>query len=226
LSAQVRSLVVDVVVPARDAASELAPTLAAIPSRMVRSVVVVDNGSTDSTAQVALDAGAVVVREPRVGYGAACRRAVDHLAALPEPPEVVVFLAPDGVDDPRDLPRLLGPIRKDNAELVIGVRPEAPAGQLGARVAVGLIGAIYGHRFENVDPYRAIRFPALVALGLRDRGSGWNVEMQVKAVRLGLHIDEVAVAPGHSPHHRRRMIDSVGKTGRMLFHILRHATVR
>lgn len=213
------------VVPARDAASELAPTLAAIPARSVRSVVVVDNGSTDSTAQVALDAGAVVVREPRVGYGAACQRAVDHLAALPHPPEVVVFMAGDGSDDPRDIPRLLAPMRKDNAELVIGVRPEGNPGHLGARVAVNLIGAIYRHRFENVDPFRAIRFPALVALGLRDRGSGWNVEMQVKAVKLGLHIDEVAVAPGHA-RDRRGRIDSMGKTGRMLFHIFRHATTR
>jgi glycosyltransferase involved in cell wall biosynthesis len=225
-------LVVDVIIPARNSASLLAPTLAAIPSRLVRSVVVVDNASTDNTAQVAMDAGAVVVREPRVGYGAACRRAVDHLGALPRPPEAVVFLAGDGSDDPGEIDRLLAPLRSDNAELVIGVRERdgVRRPRVRTKVALHLIGAIYRHQFEDLGPFRAIRFPALVALGMGDPAAGWNVEMQVKALKLGLHIVEVPVSsrPLERPRasRAREVASSVGATGRVLFQIFRHATVR
>lgn len=227
-----QALVVDVLVVARDHAHVLPATLAEIPMRHIRSVVVVDNGSTDSTASVAHDAGAVVLREPRVGHGAACLRAIAHLAALPRPPDAVVFLAPDGSDDPAEIPRLLEPVRADNAELVIGVRPP-PGSALRRhrpRLVLGLIGAIYRHRFESLSPYRAIRFPALVALSLSDRGSAFHLEMQVKALKLGLHVAElpvsarpVAAAP---PRPVARLTRSVNTAGRSLFHILRHATTR
>ncbi|HTM23137.1 MAG TPA: glycosyltransferase family 2 protein [Kofleriaceae bacterium] len=227
-------LLVDAVIPARNHASTLGAVLAALPARRLRSVVVVDHGSTDATAEVARDAGAVVLREPNPGYGTACRRAITHLESLPRPPDVVVFLAADGSADPADIGALLEPVRAEGAELVIGVRQRAGKSAPGrhARVAIGLINAIYGHRFDDLGPYRAIRFPALVALGLTDRGSGWGVEMLVKAVRMGLHIAEVPVAARapHEPDRRRpgvgEAIVSVGTTGRVLFHILRNATAR
>lgn len=227
-------LIVDAVIPARNHASTLGQVLRELPSRRLRSVVVVDNGSTDNTAEVARDAGAVVLHEARPGRGAACLRAQSHLEALPQPPDVVVFLGADGGDDPADLATLLVPIEADNAELVVGVRQREgrSAPRPHTRVAIGLINAIYGHKFDDLGPFRAIRFPALVALGLTDRGSGWGVEMLVKAVRMGLSIAEVPVTARKPRDGVRRApgvggaIDSVGATGRVLFHILRNATAR
>ncbi|HUS66504.1 MAG TPA: glycosyltransferase family 2 protein [Kofleriaceae bacterium] len=235
-SVRAAELLVDLVVVARNCAGSLGATLAAVPARELRSVVVVDNGSSDASALVARDAGAVVLFEPVPGYGTACRRAISHMESLPRPPDVVVFLAADGSADPADIPALLEPVRAEGAELVIGVRqPDAgdaaPGGAHHERVALGLIGLIYRHQFSDLGPSRAIRFPALVALGLTDRGSGWNAEMQVKALRYGLRIAEVPVAY-HAPLDRgggsrvTELKDSVSTAGRMIFQILRHATAR
>ncbi|GAB4540697.1 MAG: hypothetical protein Tsb0020_53880 [Haliangiales bacterium] len=226
------TLVVDAVICARNQAKPLAATLAEFPARLVRSVVVVDNGSRDTTASVARDAGAVVVREPQAGYGAACQRAIRHLQALPRPPDAVVFVSADGSDDPAEISLLLTPMRIDNAELVIGVRtstqrsPTPPQ----QRVTRSLIAAVYGYRFDDVGPFRAIRFPALVALALRDRGSGFHVEMQVKALKLGLHIVEAPVSvravdgePRSRAKRLRRLLD---QSSRSLFHVVRNATSR
>jgi len=221
--------VVDVVIPARNCAGSLAPTLAALPPRLIRSVVVIDNGSTDATAQTARDAGAIVLRESKVGYGRACKRAIAHLERLPRSPDVVVFLSADGSDNPADLPALLEPIRDDNAELVVGSRPSRGRGSAGNRVAIGLIGVIYRRKFDDLGPFRAIRFPALVALGMTDNGDGWNVEMQVKALVLGLRIAEVPVScrDSHESESATRTVrSSISKTGRVLFQILRHSTAR
>jgi glycosyltransferase involved in cell wall biosynthesis len=214
--------VVDVIIPAHNHAGVLAPTLAAIPLGVARSVVVVDNASGDGTASVARDAGAVVLREPRLGYGMACQRAVAHLEALPRPPDAVVFMAPDGSDDPRDIPALVSPIRADNAELVIGVRRGKPAHTAQNRVVLGFIEAVYRHRFDDLGPFRAIRFPALIALSLSDRTEAIHVEMQVKAIKFGLHLAEVIV---HTPHGPARK-ESLKNAGKALFHILRHSTHR
>ena len=228
LSDLAKRWVVDVAIPARDCADTLGAILSAIPPRTVRSVIVVDNGSADLTAQIALDAGAVVRREPYGGYGAACRRAIAHLEALPTPPDAVVFMAGDGSDDPADIPRLIAPIHTDNAEMVIGVRDAVPG--LRSRVALGLIGALYRHRYEDLGPYRAIQFPALIALGLSDRGRGFQVEMQVKALRYGLRIAEVPVTDtGHEHRHQgrfRELAVAAGATGRVFFQIFRHAAAR
>lgn len=219
----------DVIVPAHNNASTLRAVLAAVPTRLVRSVVVVDNGSEDATAQVARDAGAVVIRENQVGYGAACNRGIAHLATQPSPPQAVVFMAADGSDDPQDIAELLEPIRHDNAELVIGQRTEDTR-RSGGRLARTLISALYRHRFEDFGPFRAIRYPALVALAMADRGSGWNVEMQVKAIKLGLDIVEVPVShrmvADERPAKVREVIDTMETTGRVLFQILRNAPTR
>ncbi len=222
------SLVIDIIIPARDQAQQLRQTLADIPFRLVRSAVVVDNGSRDTTASVARDAGAVVLREPRVGYGTACRRAIGHLESLPKPPDVVVFMAADGTDDPRDISALVEPIRSDNAELVIGVRKGGRTRSPHSRAVLGMIGAIYRHRFDDVGPFRAVRFPALIALALRDPSMAFHVEMQVKAITMGLHIAEVPVQSrvGHNGASVKRAVDSLQTTSRAVFHILRHSTIR
>lgn len=228
LSKPSETFIIDAVLVARDQAAHLPATLAEIPRRLLRSIVVVDNGSTDATPSAALDAGAVVLREPRIGHGAACLRAIAHLAALPQPPDAVVFLAADGSDDPAEIPRLLAPLRSGHAELVIGVRAR-PHRRPAERLTRSIIAAVYRHRFADLGPFRAIRFPALVALALRDRGDGIHVEMLVRALTMGVHITEVPVAARPHPERlraRERVRAAMGRTGRSLFHIVRHATTR
>lgn len=162
-------------------------------------MVVADNGSTDRTAAVARAHGAVVVTEPRRGYGAACLRALAALRA--EPPEAVLFLDADGSDDPAQAAALLEPIAAGRADLVIGSRvlggAEAgaltPAQRFGNRLATRLLRLLYGVRYTDLGPFRAIRWGALESLAMRDRDFGWTVEMQVKAARRGLRHEEVPV---------------------------------
>ncbi len=208
---------VDVVVPARDDAATLGALLDELPHRAIRSVVVVDRASTDRTAEIARDAGALLLREPSGGYGAACLRAQAHFSGLPRVPEVVVFIPGDRRAAAAVLPALVAPIADRGVELVLGAEPGRR--HLGEQVVTGLIDAVYRHRWSGVGPVRAIRFPALIALGMSDRGSGWDVEMLVRAVRLGLSCDEVKLPQDlvqRSPHALRRA----------LLHILRHATMR
>jgi len=175
------------------------------PGFRVRQVVVVDNGSADRTAAVARDAGATVVAEPRRGYGAACLKGLEHLRR--DPPQVVAFLDADHSDDPRELAVLLEPIAR-GAELVIGSRvlgerePHAltPVQHLGNRLAAFLMRVLFGGRFTDLGPFRAIRWDVLERLGMRDRDFGWTVEMQARALRAGLACAEVPVR-----YRRRRL---------------------
>jgi glycosyltransferase involved in cell wall biosynthesis len=217
--------VVDVIVPARDAAATLGGVLAGLPHRQLRTVMVVDLGSTDATSQIARDQGVVVLREPRGGYGAACLRAIAHLENLPHPPDVVVFVPGDGRSDPASVPELLRSIAEDGAELVVGV---ASRGHHVDRAVARLIGTVYRHKVRAVgeaSAMRAIRLPALVALGMSDRGGGWDVEMLVRALKLGLVVVEVPVADT-SVKRSAALGDRAAARGRSLFHILRHATMR
>jgi glycosyltransferase involved in cell wall biosynthesis len=209
------SPVMDVVVPARDHAATLPALLGALPARVFRSIVVVDRASRDRTAEVARDAGALVLREPTGGYGAACLRAQAHFSALPRVPDIVVFLPGDRAGAAPAIPTLIEPIIERGVELVLGADRERH--RVRERVVLGLIDAVYRHRWAGVGPVRALKFPALVALGMRDTGDGWDVEMLVRAVKLGLTADEV-VLPGDA--HGAK----VGS--RALFHILRHSTMR
>ena len=199
-------LVVDVVIPARNEERSLPLVLAAIPRPPVRRVVVCDNASSDGTARAAMAGGAEVVGESRPGYGGACLRALAHLRKH-DPPDVVVFLDADFSDHPEELPRLLAPIAADTADLVIGSRilgerergallPQARVGNL---VACWLIRLLYGHRYTDLGPFRAVAWPALERLGMRDPDFGWTAEMQVKALRHGLRVAEVPVS------YRRRL---------------------
>lgn len=164
-------------------------------------VVVADNGSRDRTAEVARAAGATVVEERRRGYGSACLRGLRHLAERAAgPPAIVVFADGDGSNAPGDLATLIAPLRSGVVDLVIGarVRP-ADRGALtfpqrfGNQLATGLIRSIYGARFSDLGPYRAVTWPALTRIGMVDPDYGWTVEMQVKAAKLGLRYTEVAV---------------------------------
>ena len=191
------------IVPALDEEAAIAQVVAAVPRDLVREVIVVDNGSVDATAARARAAGARVVREPRRGYGRACRAGVRAADAACD---VLVFLDGDGSDCPELIELLVRPILEDRYDFVIGSRVlgrrergSMTWTQLAAgRVAGALVGALYGARFTDMCPFRAIRRDALDRLGMREETYGWNLEMQMRAARAGLRILEVPVA------HRRR----------------------
>jgi glycosyltransferase involved in cell wall biosynthesis len=194
-------VIVDAIIPALDEEEALPGVLDELRRTVVRRVVVVDNGSRDRTAEVAAARGAVVVKEPRRGYGAACLRGIAACRAAVPPPDVLVFLDGDGADDPAELPRLLEPLVRGEAELVIGSRviPGArverfaltPQARVGNLVAVSLIRLLYGVKHSDLGPFRAIRREALERLDMRDPDFGWTAEMQVKAIRRGLRVAEV-----------------------------------
>ncbi len=229
------NLVVDVVIPALDEERALPLVLSDIPRPPVRRVVVADNGSRDRTAEVAAEWGAEVVMEPRRGYGAACLRALAYLAE--DPPDVVVFLDGDHSDHPEELPALLAPIARGDADLVVGSRTLG-ARERGALSAQQLVGnaiacralrALYGARYTDLGPFRAITWSALDRLGMRDRDYGWTIEMQLKAARAGLRHAEVPVS------YRRRVGASkisgtvrgtISAGSKILFTLARHAPRR
>jgi len=208
--------VIDVVIPTRDHAASLPPLLRDLPHRMLRSVVVVDRDSSDRSAELARDFGALVLREPSAGYGAACLRAQAHFSSLPRVPDVIVFIPGDRPAVAAALPALIGPIKERGVERVLGIEPGKK--KLGEKIVTRAIETVYRHRWSGVGPVRAMRFPALVALGMSDRSNGWDVEMLVRAVKLGLTCDEVILP--EDAHRSAR----VG--GRALLHLLRHATMR
>ncbi len=191
---------VDVVIPALNEEASLPRVLAALP-KTVRRVVVADNGSSDGTARVAREGGAVVVPATRRGYGSACLAGLGFLRAN-DPPDIVVFLDADFSDHPEELPRLVAPIAEGRADLVIGSRvlgkrergallPQARAGNL---VACGLIRLLYGYRYTDLGPFRAAGWNALERLEMCDPNFGWTAEMQVKALKRGLRVTEVPVS--------------------------------
>jgi glycosyltransferase involved in cell wall biosynthesis len=224
---------VDAVIPAWDEEATVGVQVAAVPRPPVGRVVVADNGSRDATAQVAAGAGAVVVPAPRRGYGSACLAGLDWLRRN-DPPDVVVFLDADLADDASELPLLLGPIAAGRADLVIGSRvlgkrqrgallPQSRAGNL---VACSLIRVLYGHRYTDLGPFRAIRWPALEQLAMADANFGWTAEMQVKALRAGLPVAEVPVSYRKRPG-RSKISGTLSGTLRaghkILWTVLRHA---
>src|SRR5262249_27456320 len=174
-------------------------TLERVPPGLYTEIIVADNGSRDGTAEVARQAGATVVSEPRRGYGSACLRA---LANLPRNGDAVGFMDADSSDDPQEATVLLEPIVTGRADLVLGSRTmgKAEKGSLqphqrfGNELATLLIRLLFGYRYTDLGPFRAIRVDALRRLQMQDRNYGWTIEMQIKAVRQKLRIEEIPVS--------------------------------
>ena len=189
------------IIPALNEEECIGATLAGIPAGMFRYVIVADNGSTDRTAEIARDNGALVSFEPERGYGATCLKALE---LLPADVEIVAFLQADGSEDPSEAPRLLDPIRRNEADLVLGSRPLGnpepgallPHQKFGNWLACMLIRLVYRHRYTDLGPFRAIRRASLEGLSMQDRNYGWTIEMQIRALQKGLRVLEVPVSYG------------------------------
>lgn len=164
-------------------------------------IVICDNGSEDNTRRIAVEMGATLVIEPRRGYGAACRAGLKLLEERDTPPKVVVICDADGADDPGDLRALVDPLLKGDVDFTIGSRilghaaPGAltPQAEFGNWLATNLMALGHGRRFTDLGPFRALKFDALVSLDMEDPTWGWNVEMQLKALKKGLTIEEIPV---------------------------------
>ncbi len=194
---------VSVVIPALNEEACIAEVVIGVPRDVAAEVIVVDNGSDDETAARASAAGARVVTEPREGYGRACMAGV---RALSPQCEVVVFMDGDGSDCAELMSKLVGPIRAGTHDFVIGSRTRGhrEAGSMNfqqvfaGHVAGLLLRMLYGVRYTDMCPFRAIRRDALQKLGMKEETYGWNLEMQMRAARAGLRILELPV------NHRRR----------------------
>ena len=189
---------ISVVIPALNEEEPIADVVrACLATGLPNEVIVVDNGSTDRTAERAREAGARVVDAPR-GYGRACAAGV---RAVSPQTDIIVFLDGDGSDCPELMDRLVRPISEGTADFVIGsrTRGEREEGSMNAQqvfagyLAGWLIRPLYGVKYTDMCPFRAIRRDTLEKLGMKEETYGWNLEMQMRAARAGLRILEVPV---------------------------------
>lgn len=191
---------VSVVIPAFNEQDSVGLVLTDIPKAEVTEVVVVNNNSTDATAKVASENGAVVLFEEKKGYGAACLKGISYLKGKNLLPDVVVFMDADYSDHPDQISRLLNKIESGH-DLVIGSRAIGkrekgsmmPQQRFGNWLATTLIRMFYGYQYSDLGPFRAITWSALEKINMQDEDFGWTVEMQIKALKQQLKIAEVPV---------------------------------
>jgi len=196
-----------VVIPAHDEAPSIAKVVNELTDLesegmpLVDEIIVCNNGSTDDTARLARDAGALVVNEFRLGYGYACRAALRALRyKLEIAPDYVIFVDGDGSVKSDEVFKLLEQLQS-GYQLVVGSRENdklesralSPHQRFGNLVASRLIQVIWGERVTDLGPFRAMRYSSLLELDMQDKRFGWTVEMQVKAIQAGLRYAEVAV---------------------------------
>jgi glycosyltransferase involved in cell wall biosynthesis len=194
---------INVIIPAYNEEKSIAKVVKAIPKALVQDVIVVNNNSSDATATVAANAGATVLHEPTPGYGNACLKGIAYAAAKPQEstPEIIVFLDGDFSDYPEELPNLIQPILDNKADMVIGSRALGkresgammPQQIFGNWLATTLLKLLYGAKFTDLGPFRAIKLQTLLDLQMQDKNYGWTVEMQAKAAKNKIRYTEVPV---------------------------------
>lgn len=192
---------VALIIPARNEEATLPGVLTGLPA-CINRVIVVDNGSTDRTKEVAVKHGALVIYEPVAGYGRACLAGLAFLQN--NPPDIVAFVDADGSDELSCLSDLIALVSKGEADLALGCRIPAVTAALtfqqrfGHFLATWLIRLCWKHRFRDLGPMRAIRWVNLEQLAMADQAFGWTVEMQIRAIKCGLMIREIDV-----PYYKR-----------------------
>ncbi len=193
---------IDLIIPARNEQSNIPALFEQIPTTLFRHIILADNGSSDRTADLARDRGAIIVHESQPGYGAACLAALKWIAdqGHASAPAAVAFLDADLSDDPSQLPKLCEPILENRADLVIGTRarladPGAldPHQRFGNWLACKLIALTTRKRYRDLGPMRIINYQSLQQLNMQDRTWGWTVEMQFKAARQNMNVVEIDV---------------------------------
>jgi len=193
--------VVKIIIPAYNEENAIGQVIAEIPQGLVSEVVVVNNASTDNTEQVAANAGATVLRESIPGYGRACLKGMEYLKQSENKPDILVFLDGDHSDYPEEIEQVIKPILDNQADMVIGSRAlgtkekgsMTPQQIFGNWLATRLLKILYGVKFTDLGPFRAITWTKLMKLDMQDKTYGWTVEMQLKAAKNGLRCVEVPV---------------------------------
>ena len=191
--------IISVIIPAYNEEQSIGKVVDDISRNIVDHVIVVNNNSTDSTVEVAKKAGAIVLDEPRKGYGWACLKGIEHSKSLST--EIVVFLDGDYSDYPEEIPDVLAPIFETDMDMVIGSRvlgkrekgSLTPQQVFGNWLATKLIRLFYGAKFTDLGPFRAIKSSSLEKLKMADKTYGWTIEMQIKAAKHKMNFCEVPV---------------------------------
>ena len=208
---------VDVVIPAFNEERSIALVLGDLPC--VRNVIVANNDSTDDTASIAERHGAIVVLETQRGYGSACLKGLatirERIEAGEDEPKVVVFLDADYSDHPQYLTQMVEPIIAGDADFVLGSRMlgEREPGAMpiqsiyGNKLACFLMRWLFGIKYTDLGPFRAIDYQSLCSLGMNDENFGWTIEMQIKAARAKLRTQEIPV-----PYRRRVGVSKISGT--------------
>ncbi|MFK5974123.1 MAG: glycosyltransferase family 2 protein [Flavobacteriaceae bacterium] len=197
---------IKVIIPAFNEADSIAKVIGEIPD-IVTEIIVVDNNSSDQTAQNAQKAGATVLEENRKGYGYACLRGMQYVAEQSKPPDIIVFIDGDYSDYPEELSKIVTPIIEKNIDFVIGARDKrlreegsmTPQQVFGNKLATFLMKLFFSATYTDLGPFRAIKYDKLLALRMEDKTYGWTVEMQLKALKKKLTYTEVPV------HYKKRI---------------------
>jgi glycosyltransferase involved in cell wall biosynthesis len=196
-----KKIYIAVVIPAYNEEDAIGKVIDEIPKDLVSEIIVCNNASKDNTESVAKAHGATVVTELQPGYGNACLKGINYLKQQVIQPDIVVFLDGDHSDYPAEMYMVVQPIIEEEYDLVIGSRALGqrekgaitPQQIFGNWLATTLIRWIYGYRFTDLGPFRAIRWDKLMAINMIDKNYGWTVEMQIKAAQYQLRSKEVAV---------------------------------
>ena len=191
---------IKVIIPAFNEEKSIGLVIKDIPD-YVEEVIVISNNSTDKTEENAAKAGATVLKEPRKGYGYACLKGMNFIAEQDTVPDIIVFLDGDYSDYPEQLTQLIAPIVEKEIDFVIGARVKRlrEAGSMtlpqifGNWLATFLMKLLFGSKFTDLGPFRAIKYHKLLALAMEDKTYGWTVEMQLKAIKKDFSYQEIPV---------------------------------
>lgn len=191
---------IKVIIPAYNEEASIGKVVSEVP-QSVSEIIVVNNGSTDNTVEVAQHAGATVLTAAQKGYGYACLTGMAYVAQQTKTPDIIVFLDGDYSDYPEELDLLVAPIIEQGIDFVVGARKKSlrepgamtPQQIFGNGLATALMRILFGATFTDLGPFRAIQYQKLQALHMQDKTYGWTVEMQLKVLRKKMSYTEVPV---------------------------------